>query len=478
MNQPYLRVRILGVAASLALLGGCASLPTGAPGAVADCAAIFERLDHQIEGAGLRDGGPRPVAGFPHLRRDRLLASLATDARSPDELERWLALLRQQDLEARWHELSNLYGAPPRHRPWQAIRDCSARLAAHDLASPPRIQALRKRSPLADDYSLLARSLGIYPLTAPFLKLGIRRYQESVREDYARPASTLDSSGELRLWAPTPASIQATPPPWSHDALGLPQLEPAQWETWLDHHAPSFLIETTGEFDRPGQPRWHADGQLGFDPARPSLYRWMSLTRYRGAVLPQLNYLIWFSRRPAEGALDPYAGQLDGLIWRVTLDAGGQVLLYDSIHACGCYHYFFPVQELPAPPRRFWQEAVLQPQGPVEPGPVVLRLGSGTHYLRRVLPRRAVDQPVYGRLDPVPYADLRSLPRPDGSRRSLFQPDGIVAGSQRLERYWLWPSGVPDPGAMRQNGRHATAFVGTRHFDDAYLLDQLFPAPP
>ena len=34
--------------------------------------------------------------------------------------------------------------------------------------------------------------------------------------------------------------------------------------------------------------------------------------------------------------------------------------------------------------------------------------------------------------------------------------------------------GVPEPGAMRQWGRHATAFVGRRHFDDPDLLERYF----
>jgi hypothetical protein len=34
--------------------------------------------------------------------------------------------------------------------------------------------------------------------------------------------------------------------------------------------------------------------------------------------------------------------------------------------------------------------------------------------------------------------------------------------------------GVPDPGAMRQWGRHATAFVGRRHFDDPFLIERYF----
>ena len=34
--------------------------------------------------------------------------------------------------------------------------------------------------------------------------------------------------------------------------------------------------------------------------------------------------------------------------------------------------------------------------------------------------------------------------------------------------------GVLGPGAMRQWGRHATAFVGRRHFDDPWLLERYF----
>ena len=69
---------------------------------------------------------------------------------------------------------------------------------------------------------------------------------------------------------------------------------------------------------------------------------------------------------------------------------------------------------------------------------------------------------------------LRSLPDPAGGRRSAFRPDGIVPGSERGERYLFWPMGVREPGAMRQWGRHATAFVGRRHFDDARLIERYF----
>jgi hypothetical protein len=34
--------------------------------------------------------------------------------------------------------------------------------------------------------------------------------------------------------------------------------------------------------------------------------------------------------------------------------------------------------------------------------------------------------------------------------------------------------GIPSPGAMRQWGHHATAFVGRRYFDDPHLFEKTF----
>jgi hypothetical protein len=69
---------------------------------------------------------------------------------------------------------------------------------------------------------------------------------------------------------------------------------------------------------------------------------------------------------------------------------------------------------------------------------------------------------------------MRSITLRDGTHRSLFGPDGIVAGTERGERWYFWPMGTTEPGAMRQWGRHSTAFVGRRHFDDAHLIDRYF----
>jgi hypothetical protein len=72
------------------------------------------------------------------------------------------------------------------------------------------------------------------------------------------------------------------------------------------------------------------------------------------------------------------------------------------------------------------------------------------------------------------YTALQSLPLADGGRKSAFNRYGIIPGTERLERFILWPTGVLSPGAMRQWGRHAVAFVGRRHFDDPFYLNQMY----
>ena len=106
---------------------------------------------------------------------------------------------------------------------------------------------------------------------------------------------------------------------------------------------------------------------------------------------------------------------------------------------------------------------------------LTLYVAANSHYIEgvRMQVPGAVDEDVYT----LRSAQLlRALPRPEGGSKSLFGTDGIVAGTQRRERWLLWPMGVIEPGAMRQWGHHAVAFFGRRHFNDADLLERYFEA--
>ena len=161
----------------------------------------------------------------------------------------------------------------------------------------------------------------------------------------------------------------------------------------------------------------------------------------------------------------------------MTLDDDGMPLLFDSIHPCGCYHMFFPTERLRAiaAPTKYTEWAFSPKRLTQRPEAVRLNITvqTKTHYLANV----AVD--MEGAIDDVqsyslkPYNELRSIKTAQGFV-NLFGLNGIVKGSERGERFLLWPSGIRSPGAMRQWGRHATAFVGRRHFDDVDLLDKYY----
>lgn len=481
MRAPGMRPMRAPAGLLVLLLGGCASAPSLPPvapaeAAVTACLQRFRELDAEVAAYGSGPSYPAPVAGFPYLRVTRLLASYRHRALDRDQRAAWLTRLEAADRAVRLIERASLPAARQRSVSLAGLDRCYRRLRAYDLGHPARLAVLRARAGVPSAYLTAARVLGLYPLTALLLERGVRRYQAQTRQRFALPLNQLPVLGKLHRYQPPPA-----PPdnhagaPWPVDALGIPSLGPDQLDRLYARYAPVWEIDTRGAYDRPGQPVWRGPGQPGVDPGLPLVYRYLSYTRWQGRVLPQLNYQIWFDRRPLSGAFDILGGVLDGLIWRVTLAGNGRPLIYDTIHPCGCYHLWLPTPALtlrPAARRLPEPPLVVQPAPRVPPGErLVLRLASATHYLERAY-AAAPSGTVYEWRD---YSELYRTPVVgSAARRNLFGPDGRVPGSERGERYLLWPSGVPEPGAMRERGHHAIAFVGRRQFTDPDLLQSLF----
>lgn len=461
----------LSLLLSLIALSGCALLPPAQLQGTA-CLRQFHSVDARIEAADARDHAAHRPAGFPWLRSTRFLASFADELISETQRAVWLERLRAEDMAARQAELRNA-GIDSRELAW--LDSCGEHLNAALLADEQALKRLRAAATVPDDYSLVQRFLGFYPLAQPLLRWQIADYQAKVLSDYRQPLSSLAPAGPLTLWKiADKSSVGSLLSLTSADALGIPRLTDAQWRALAEQHAPAWWIESTGSYDRPGRPYLSVSGPA-VNTDRPEVYFQPGYARWQGRVLVQLAYVIWFDERPPRAGFDPYAGRLDGLIWRVTLDEQGQPLTYDSIHSCGCYYQLFPVQDFQPQRGPEGEEPLLLPQAQIPEEPLALRLQSGTHFLRRVVAQSGLrsDQALY---ELRPYVELRSLAAGQGGYRSLFGPGGLVAGTERGERWWLWPSGVPSPGAMRQWGRHAIAFVGMRHFDDPFLAEELFYA--
>jgi len=467
------------------LLTACVVAPLRPPADpnAARCLALYETVDRALAEQGYSPSSPARIDGFPYLRVNRFLASYREQALNPAQRAAWLARLAELDQAARQVELASL--PPPVLAELTARQDiaatlpaalqnCSRQLQTADLADPERFAALQERAIVPPDYLTWRQVLGLYPLSSLPIGYGVARWHREAYQTFAQPLDALAVQGRLHRFHPPEETSQPLPATrLPQDALGIPSPDARQIAARFAGYAPVWEIDVTGTYDLPGVPYWQADGKPGVTTAKPVVYRYLSYTRWRNQALLQLNYLIWFSERPASGPLDILAGPLDGVIWRVTLAPDGRPLLYDSIHACGCYHQFFPSSAL-----RLRPAALELPEPPLVPqaAPVlfagkhlVIRLSSGSHYIQRVYADTASGS-AYAWED---YQALYAVSY-DGRRRSLFGSDGLVAGTGRSERWLLWPMGIPSPGAMRERGRHATAFIGRRHFDDPDLLDKLF----
>jgi len=466
--------------ASVLLIGGCATvvnLPETPP--VAECRALFARVDKAVDRAGVRDQGPVRIPGFPYLRADRLLTSFRGEVDERERFHAWTERLAALDAEARVFELRNLPSAarePLGEDLMARLDSCRARLSMNDLSAEEGKRALRRAAVVPDDYVTWWRVVGLYPVTALFVEHGVEKWHREAHATFAVPLDELPISGTLTRWQASPDAPLSTAQVRdlvedSEDMLGIPRPDADAMTRLFETFAPTWEVDVVDDNDRIGRiGRPFAGDVPSVDTDVPTMYRQISYARLDDRVLLQLNYIVWFPARPGD---DIYAGLLDGLVWRVTLGPDGRPLLYDSIHNCGCYHQFFPTPaltlrtDLP----KYYFETPLLPQPAPAGMSLIVRIAHGTHYIDRVYKNAGeVNAETLAWDD---YNALRSLPSGD-AYRSLFGPYGIVHGSERSERFLLWPMGIRSPGAMRQWGRHAVAFVGRRHFDDPYLISSLF----
>lgn len=486
----------------LALSVACSGLPTHTsaplsdnldePGRVGECARFFSHLDERIDAQGVRDVEQTSIDGMPYLRTNRFLSSLRERLDNEKKFESWVDRMLSLDRRARRLELANLpssavslSGFPESETDdlEVMIKACGEALRRNDLADAAVRLELSKRAQVPAHYQTYKRVLGLYPLTSLFVLMGVANLHDEVARSFATSKPDMAVAGRIVQYVPPLAGgimqrqeVANILRRSANNPLGIPEPVGHDLERLYASFAPVWEIDVASDADRIGTPFWGKDRTVDIDLAQPRVYRRISHTWLGGRVLLQLNYQVWFPERPLKGRFDILGGHLDGMIWRVTLAENGEPILYDTIHNCGCYHMFFPSSRLRYTGKAYIvEEPLLIPvRAPrLSRGErVVLRVAHSTHYLVNVAAETALSGGV--EYEFANYDTLRTLPVSDGYRRSLFGPDGLVSGTQRGERWILWPMGIPEPGAMRQWGHHATAFVGRRHFDDPDLLERYF----
>ncbi|WP_407332589.1 hypothetical protein [Enterovibrio sp. 27052020O] len=412
---------------------------------------------------------------FPHLAFDRISASFANQLNTDASRAEWLSYVSELGQQ----QLTMAMVLSPHIQPKQhaALTQCQQALTNDSADNDDFWQTIRDNPPmLPTAYQHWKRVLGAYPIARMVAEPRIKQEQDHIRSAFGRHLAHPYSYGEH----PQASSPRLTQQQRSRlvqsagqsSSLGWPVLNDRQAEQLLNHYSPVVTVETLTQDD--------LVGALGLDDANtpfvntqvPMIYRGISYTRFDGDILPQLNYVLWFPARTAKGAFDPYAGPLDAINLRLTLDTDGSPLIFDSIHQCGCFHMVYALK----PTLQFKQSDDERPIENHLPQPssssrLHVSLTGGEHMVNQVSFTDNI--PATIRLEASPLATLMTLKTKTGSMMSPFNRHGVITESARGEEWFLWPFGVRSPGAMRQQGQHAIAFVGERHFDEAFLFDGL-----
>jgi hypothetical protein len=254
--------------------------------------------------------------------------------------------------------------------------------------------------------------------------------------------------------------------------------------------------EYSPDSDRIGALEWAPDGAaLRVNVSKPALYAYAQNRRIRGKHHKQLVYAYWYPEHPKLKAFDAEAGPIEGMTLRVTLDTHNDPLLFETVFSCGCFHRVFPTERLEAAAKR-------------EYGPP---LDGKTFSIERKVPRKIdlfVLETVPDRLDgqrPViycwagthlpgkvdigfaeetfagmkigdetyelhPYREME-LTRSSGHVTSVFDRNGLVRNSDRMETYLLAPTGLFHAGTPRQRGTQMIHF-DQQDFEDPSLYEE------
>ena len=464
---------------ALSLLAGCSVISTREDVFHnISCSAQWQHLQQRLGAQGIHDAQSVAVAGEPFLRVTRTLASFELAQLGKRQRLEWLGLALEEGIEGLQSEVRRLDN-PPSIEPLTHCARAEIQWIAYD---DRRWEKLSEQVSVPDAYQPWRRAVGLFPLIRPLFRRQVHKLEDYFEDQYGN----YQARGEWKRYelnqpgAGAPTSQSVLEAAQGRSALGLYEFTEEEGQLLLARHAPILEIETLGAYDRPGSPQWQNGRWQVSSPIK--VYTQITHTRWQGQWLPQLVYHVWFDERPREHSLDIYGGRLDGLIWRVTLAPSGEVLLYDSVHPCGCYLKWHPVEGRLAMKADAPDDGIMTVMPVALPGnsstsPVV-RLQSSSHFLVDIGYANAKPDTEPEPYTLAPYTELRAIPTKDG-HRSLFDSAGLVPGTERLERFLLWNTGVPSPGAMRQWGQHATSFLGRRHFDDPDLLDRYFiPASP
>ena len=182
------------------LLAGCAMLPVptrsdriGEIGPLGSCADFFASLDNLTEETKVLDSGTFRVKNYPYLRVNRFIASFRDEADNDAAFAVWIDRMQALDQDARQYEIANLLGSAismldsvnGRAGLYSKVSTCGDLLKEADFLDIEHRKELRNRVSVPDDYIVLRRVLGIYPLTSLFVSRGVTKWHDSAHKSFS-----------------------------------------------------------------------------------------------------------------------------------------------------------------------------------------------------------------------------------------------------------------------------------------------------
>jgi hypothetical protein len=443
----------------------------------------------QLEVTGYLDAQDHFIEYFEFLAIDRFLAQLYSQAINKPQRQEWLRLAFEK---AQLKTLLSLQNLSNDKNKIVQFKSCSKKLYKNLYKKPEVLwsQVSSEHIVPNDNYSTLARFFGGYWVAKWIAAPSIENEKSQALELWK---NTNNSSQTFTTWgsltnrnrSPNKDNTvnnstykQEFQKAYKKSPLQLPVLSEAKLNQLTQYHAPQWRVSTSidahkthvnNSINSLGTPKFKDEWYINNQQA--SVFTHSGFTLFEGKKLLQLSYLVWFPQAQyKQNGTDWYGGKFDGIYWRITLDTDGTALLYDSIHACGCYHTVMVNPNRISLKLKTGSEQPILAPVPWVNGPVQLTLRRDRHWLIGVAPQQ---QNINHHIALKPLDSLRSLETPQGFK-SFYDDSGYVKGSERKERFFLWPFGVDNAGAMRQWGQHATAFIGKRHFDDATWPDDFF----
>jgi len=451
-----------------------------------DALLLQDLSDLHTEGRRILTAGQQAAGQVVSAEIDRM-----PPAALDDVIRRYHLAEAPQATGARREFLKSTYADRAR----ELVEADQAEFAATNDARAARrfLQRIRQAvEPAPGDRGKAARALLGAPLFLPaVIGAGIADAEASQR------AVTTDFA-HIALYEP----LEFSDPPAADALQAATDAELAAW------YAPVFVQQINPDADYPAEDdrfgRVHLTGapdniQVLVDTAQPVVYwkhTWAKVAQRR---YDQLIYVAWYPRRPEMSDNDPSAGNIDGVVVRITLDRHRRPAIYEFVRSCGCYHTLWVAEFVEAAARAEFgaptgdQHYAIEPkQGSrdlfipelvpddgAHPHRPAAYVDAGFHLLMGVQPW--TNESLPGETEAKytyalePYDDLTRLPLGNGVA-SMFGSDGLVHNAGRAEGWLLAPTGMLSAGQPRQLGTMKIR-MDAYDYDDPRLLERNLHLP-